>query len=210
MIRVLGFIVLFLPLVSQAQFTYFLDQTIPVQDLNGDNLSLPWAGGLNAAQFNAMDLNGDGTDDLVLYDRMANKVITFVSTDNQYVPAPEFENLFPAEISNWLLLRDYNCDGKKDVFTGDVLGIKVYRNITSEAGRLEWAQHFFSTGFPGAKSSVVLTQGSNTKINLQLQFDDLPAISDVDGDGDLDILNIQYAGHTVEFHQNFSAESNQP
>jgi hypothetical protein len=210
MIRVVCLFLLFLPLASLAQFTYFLDQTIPVQNSDGNIISLPWAGGLNAAAFNTMDLNGDDVDDLVLFDRMAGKVITFVNAANKYVPAPEFENLFPSEIANWLLLRDYNCDGKKDLFTGDVLGIKVYRNVTGTGANLQWEQHLFSTGFPGQKSNVLLTQGSNDKVNLQLQFDDLPAISDVDGDGDLDILNIQYAGHTVEFHQNMSAENNQP
>jgi len=209
MIRLLYFFAFVLPLVSQAQFTYFLDHSIPVQDLHGDNQPLAWAGGLNAAQFNSMDLNGDGTDDLVLFDRMAGKVITFLNEDNQYVPAPEYENLFPGEISNWLLLRDYNCDGRKDIFTGDVLGIRVYRNVTATGGNLEWEHHLFSTGF-NSKSSVLLTQGASNKVNLQLQFDDLPSITDLDGDGDLDILNIQYAGHTVEFHQNLSVENNLP
>src|SRR5688500_18479009 len=151
MVRVLCFLVLFAPLASQAQFTYVLDQSIPVQQLSGDGLSLPWAGGINAAQFNTMDLDGDGTDDLVLFDRMANKVITFVARESQYVSAPEYENLFP-EINNWLLLRDYNCDGKKDIFTGDVLGIKVYRNSSVDGVNLEWEHHLFSTGFPGSKS----------------------------------------------------------
>lgn len=209
MFRLISFWMVLVPLASQAQFTYFLDQSIPVQELDGDNLTMPWAGGLNAAQFNTMDLNGDGAEDLVLFDRMANKVITFINSDNQYIPAPEFENLFPAEITNWLLLRDYNCDGKKDIFTGDVLGIKVYQNV-STGSNLQWKQFLFSTGFPGSKSTVLMTQGSQNKVNLQLQFDDLPSISDVDGDGDLDIFNIQYAGHTVEFHQNFSVENNLP
>ncbi|MEX2232033.1 MAG: T9SS type A sorting domain-containing protein [Cyclobacteriaceae bacterium] len=210
MIRVVCFLGFLLPLASQAQFTYFLDQSIPVQDLQGVNLAHPWTGGLNAAEFNTMDLNGDGADDLVLFDRMGGKVITFVSADNQYVPAPEFENLFPADVTNWLLLRDYNCDGRKDIFTGDALGIKVYKNTTPDGEYLQWEQHLFATGFPGPKSGVLLTQGSNNKVNLQLQPDDLPAIGDVDGDGDLDILNIRYAGHTVEFHQNLSVENNQP
>lgn len=207
MIRVLWFFLVYLPLASQAQFTYFLDQTIPVKDLQGDDLSLAWAGGLNATQYNTMDLDEDGTEDLVLFDRMANKVITFIARDNQYVPAPEFEALFPAEVSNWILLRDYNCDGKKDIFTGDILGIKVFMNVSPAGGSLAWEQFFFYTGFPGAKSTVLLTQGFSSKINLQLQFDDLPSISDVDGDGDLDILNVRFVGNgTVEFHQNFSIE----
>lgn len=211
MIRLICFFwIVISPLASQAQFTYFLNQDIPVRDLNGIELSIPWAGGLNAAQFNTMDLNEDGIEDLVVFDRMANKVITLINSDNQYVPAPEFENLFPSAITNWLLLRDYNCDGQKDIFTGDALGIKVYRNTSVGDGNLQWEQFLFNTGFPGPKSAVLLTQGSENKVNLQLQFDDLPSISDVDGDGDLDILNIQYAGHTVEFHQNLSVENSMP
>lgn len=210
MIRLLCLFLVFLSLSSQAQFTYTLDQNIPVQDLQGNELPLAWAGGLNAVQFNTMDLNGDGTDDLVLFDRMANKVITFVASDGRYLPAPEFEELFPADVYNWMLLRDYNCDGKKDLFTGDVLGMKVYTNTGVAPGHPEWKLHLFNTGFPGSKSQVVMTEGLNGKVNLQLQFDDLPSISDIDGDGDLDIMNIQYAGHTVEFHRNLSVENNQP
>ena len=210
MVRAVTFLILLIPVKTVAQFTYTLDQSIRVQNLQGDDIRLAWAGGLNAAQFNTMDLNEDGADDLVLYDRMAGKIITLLAADNTYMPAPEYEELFPGGIYNWLLLRDYNCDGRKDVFTGDVLGIKVYRNITSSRGEVQWEQHFFSTGFDGEPSPVLLTENPATgvRVNLQLQFDDLPSISDVDGDGDLDIMNIQYAGHTVEFHQNLRVEKN--
>lgn len=209
MMRLVSFFLLMIPFTLSAQFTYTLDQATPVHDLEGKSLRLPWAGGLNAAQFNTMDLNGDGTDDLVLYDRMANKIITFVAADNQYVAAPEYEGLFPSEVYNWILLRDFNCDGKKDIFTGDVLGMKVFINKTSAPGALEWEPYLFPTGFDGPKSTVLLTRNPATsiKVNLQIQYDDLPAIADVDGDGDLDILNIQYAGHTVEFHQNLTKEN---
>jgi hypothetical protein len=210
MTGLLCLLLLCIPLTSQGQFTYLLEQTVPVEDAQKKFLPLAWAGGLNAAQFNTMDLNEDGNPDLVLFDRMADKISTFISLDNHYIYAPEFENFFPEEISNWLLLRDYNCDGKKDIFTGDVLGIRVYTNTTVTGGDLQWKHYLFSTGNAGSKSPVVLTEGSTTKINLQLQFDDLPSISDVDGDGDLDILNIQYAGHTVEFHQNVSIENSLP
>jgi hypothetical protein len=206
MIRLICLIGLLLPVTTQAQFTYFVDHSIQVDDADGNKLAFPWAGGLNAAQFNTMDLNLDGAEDLVLFDRMANKVITFINSENRYIPAPEFEELFPAEITNWLLLRDYNCDGRKDIFTGDVLGIKVYKNI-SDGENLLWEHYLFTTGFSGPKSPVLLTEGSSSKVNLQLLYDDLPSISDLDGDGDLDILNIQYAGHTVEFHQNMSVEN---
>src|SRR5690606_30784535 len=196
MTRVVCFCVLFLPLTLQAQFTYTLAVRIAVVDADGNPLALPWAGGLNAAQFNTMDLDHDGAEDLVIFDRMASKVLTFLNAGDRYVAAPAYEDFFPKAISGWLLLRDYNCDGRKDIFTGHALGIKVFRNITPPGGKPEWERHHFSTGFPDPESNVLMTEGATTYVNLQLQPDDLPSISDIDGDGDLDILNIQYHGHT--------------
>src|SRR5690606_5985857 len=123
-------------------------------------------------------------------DRMANKVITFLNEGNTYRYAPEFEELFPDEITNWLLLRDYNCDGRKDIFTGHALGIQVYTNVTTPGNHLTWEPFFFYSGPSNPKSPVILTQGFTSKINLQIQYDDLPAISDIDNDGDLDIMTV--------------------
>ncbi|NJM26377.1 MAG: VCBS repeat-containing protein, partial [Bacteroidia bacterium] len=205
--RLVTWFVCLLPLHVFAQFTYTFDQSVPVTSDDDTPLSLPWAGGLNAAQYNALDIDGDGDNDLVLFDRMANKVITYVNTNNQYLYAPEFEALFPGDITNWILLRDFNCDGRKDIFTGDVLGIKVYTNETQPGGTLTWKRFRFYVGPGLTKSDVLLTKGFSGKINLQLQFDDLPSIADIDGDGDLDILNVKFTGTgSVEFHQNFSQE----
>jgi hypothetical protein len=206
MLRFVFFILFALPLGLSAQFTYVFDQSIPVTNSDGTILSMPWTGGLNATQYNTMDLDLDGKDDLVLFDRMANKVITLLYKDSQYQYAPEYEFFFPSGISNWLLLRDYNCDGKKDIFTGDVLGVKVYQNISQPGGTLSFKQFLFYSGSP-FKSPVLLSKGFSSKVNLQLQFDDLPAITDADGDGDLDIFNFRFVGNgTVEFHKNFSQE----
>ncbi|HPH46575.1 MAG TPA: FG-GAP-like repeat-containing protein [Chryseolinea sp.] len=205
--RIVLLLALLFPTALQAQFTYVLDQTIPVKDLNGNTLDLAWAGGLNAAQYNTIDLNSDGKDDLALFDRMANKVITFLNDNNQYRYAPEYEMLFPEEVTNWLLLRDYNCDGKKDIFTGDVFGMKVYTNTTEPGENLSWKPFLFYVGPGSSKSEALLTLGFSGKVNLQLQYDDLPAIVDADGDGDLDIFNMRYQGDgTMEFHKNFSKE----
>ncbi|MBX2947342.1 MAG: T9SS type A sorting domain-containing protein [Cyclobacteriaceae bacterium] len=189
-----------------AQFTYTFHQQVPVI-VGQDTLKMPWAGGLNTAQFNTIDLDGDGKNDLALFDRMANRVITFLNVDNTWKYAPEYEPFFPDEVSGFMILRDYNCDGKKDLFTKDVQGVKVFRNTTQAGQPLSWEQVLFYTGYPGAKSPVLLTKGFSGKINLQLQADDLPALVDLDGDGDLDILNVKFVGSsTIEFHKNFSKE----
>jgi hypothetical protein len=207
MVTLLRFLILIFPMTLHAQFTYVLEQDISVQDLSGNALALPWAGGLNAAHYNTLDLNGDSNDDLVIFDRMGDKILTFINQDNTYRYAPEFEGFFPDEITNWLLLRDFNCDGRKDIFTGHILGIKVYTNVTSPGENPSWEEFFFYSGSPGSKSEVLLTKGFSGKINLQLQFDDLPSFNDADGDGDLDIFNVRFTGQgTVEYHQNFSKE----
>jgi hypothetical protein len=205
--RVIFLSLLMLPLIAQAQFTYSLEQSVPVKRMDGTSLSMPWAGGLNAVQTNTMDLNHDGKDDLVLFDRMGNKVLTFIRSESSYAYNPEYEIFFPDEILNWVLLRDFNCDGRKDLFTGDNLGMKVYVNKTEGAGNPAWERFYFSTGFPGSKSAVLLSKGFSNKVNVQVQFDDLPSISDVDGDGDLDLFTMRYVGNgNVEFHKNFSKE----
>lgn len=180
------------------QFTYELDQSIPVE-ANGRALRLPWAGGLNAAQVNTLDINGDGKQDLVIFDRTANKILTYLNESSQYTYAPQYETLFPAEVTQWMLLRDYNCDGKKDIFTSDPFGIVVFVNTTKPGQPLSWRP--FNPGFP------LLTKGFSSNINLKVNESDIPSIDDVDGDGDLDILNVRFVGiGTIEWHKNLSME----
>ncbi len=188
----------FIASLAQAQFAYQYDQTIPVE-ANDRVLPLAWAGGLNAAQYNTLDLNGDMQPDLVIYDRSANKVLTFVKSGSAFVYNPVYELQFPATIGSWILLRDYNCDGKKDLFTSDPFGIRLFVNTRQGNGPLSWRP--YNNGEP------IYTKGFSGTINLKVNETDIPAIEDVDGDGDLDILNFRFVGfNTVEYHRNFSRE----
>jgi len=181
-----------------AQFTYELSQDIEVE-VGGEIMKFPWAGGLNSVQVNTMDLNGDSKEDLVLFDRAANKLVTFLNENNQFIIAPDYEALFPAEVTQWLLLRDFNCDGKKDIFTSNPFGMVVFVNTTSAGGPLTWRA--FNPGLP------LLTKGFTSNINLKVNESDIPVIDDIDGDGDVDILNVRFVGiGTVEWHKNFSKE----
>lgn len=191
-------LLIILPTWAQSQFTYTLDQSIAVE-VDGKTISLPWAGGLNSVQVNTMDLNGDNKIDLVLFDRAANKILTFLNESNQYVYAPDYEELFPKEVTQWLLLRDFNCDGKKDIFTSDPFGITVFVNTTKPNEKLSWRP--YNPGFP------LLTKGFTSNVNLKINESDIPAIDDIDGDGDLDILNVRFVGiGTIEWHKNLSME----
>ncbi len=190
--------------VANAQFSYTLDQSIPVE-INGQKLTMPWAGGINASQVNTMDLNGDGKQDLVLFDRTANKIIPFLNQDNQYKFAPDYESLFPNTVNQWVLLRDLNCDGKKDLFTSDPFGIIAYVNTTKAGSKLSWRPYNpDSENYP----RPILSKGFTIPVNVKINVDDIPSIDDLDGDGDLDILNFYFIGPgTVEWHQNLAIEN---
>ena len=156
----------------------------------------PWAGGLNAAQFSSMDLNGDGINDLVVFDRTNEKLSTFIgnATTKTYTYAPEYEKRFPT-LQNWMLLVDYNNDNIKELFTYTPQGVKVYKQKTVNG---TWQWELFSP--------LLYTQGFSEKINLLVVATDIPALIDVDDDGDLDIVTFEIFGDYAEMHLNQSME----
>lgn len=197
-------VLMLVTLQSYAQFTYTIDQSIPVE-ANGNTLSMPWAGGLNAAQVNTIDLNGDNKQDLVIFERTTGQVLTYLSQNNQYVYAPAYESLFPNYINQWLLLRDINCDGKKDIFTSDPFGLVAFINTTRPGQPLSWRPFNKNTS---NNPQPIFTIGSVGNINLKINADDVPAIDDIDGDGDLDILNMRFVSpNTLEWHRNMTIEN---
>lgn len=202
--RALVLLLLILPALACAQFRYELDQSIPVTGAGNLTLKYPWSGGLNATQIGTMDLNHDAKEDLVIFERMGDLVLTFLQQDGEYVHAPEYEVLFPEGITNWLLLRDFNNDGLKDIFTGDALGVKIYVNKTPAGGALTWQPFLF---FNGTSKGPLLLTKKTSKVPLQMTYDDLPSIADADGDGDLDIFSMDFPGASrIEYHRNFSVE----
>ena len=184
---------------SYAQdFTFKFDNSLKIIQ-NGQTLPNAFAGGLNAPQFSTCGLDNDGIDDLVVFDRTANKLYTFLAKKDDFGKyfwqySPQYENAFP-KISNWILLRDYNRDGKKDIFTYTPSGIKVYQNIsTTNLSFKLIADPIYSTGYSG-------------KLNLYLSSTDIPAITDIDNDGDDDIVAFDPSGNFVAFHKNYSIEN---
>ena len=179
-------------------FTFKFDNSLKIIQ-NGQILPNAFAGGLNAPQFSTCKLDNDGVEDLVVFDRTANKIYTFLAQkDNvgkyfwQY--SPQYENAFPL-IQNWILLRDYNRDGKKDIFTYTSSGIKVYQNVsTTNLSFKLVADPIYSTGYSG-------------KLNLYMSSTDIPSITDVDNDGDDDIVVFDPSGNFASYHKNFSIEN---
>jgi hypothetical protein len=184
--------------MGQQPLQFVLRHDVPVTIAQG-KLTQPWSGGLSAPQFSTIDLNNDNQPDLFAYDRMQHKVFTWLAVQQNgtwtYAYSPEYEVLFPGDLTAWVLLRDYNCDGLKDIFTSTPLGIKVYRQ---EKGANQLPR------FVLADEAILYNQG----VNLQLQSADIPAIEDMDGDGDLDVLVSEFShGQQLEYYQNMRVEN---
>ena len=193
------FSLLSLPAWSQVNIGYRPTDTIPVTQ-NGAQLNNAWAGGFNAPQFSSIDLNNDNLPDLFVFERQGNLVKTFInqggtSATNNYLHAPEYQNKFP-ELQDFALLRDYNCDGKDDIFTYTTGGFKVYRNVSNT--EIEFVE---------AKDILVADFGPGPSFIYTLPVD-LPAVTDMDGDGDMDICSFGSSQLTdrVVYYRNLSVE----
>ena len=167
---------------------------------NSDTLMLPWAGGLNFGQISTIDLNLDGVEDLIVFDRSDYRVHPFVNIGSpghiKFRYAPEYSHIFPKSIG-WMLLRDYNCDGKKDVFYSSSGGVlSVSKNISTT-----------KLAFDLVNDKVESDQYPGGNIGIYIPSSDIPAIGDVDHDGDIDIITFGVLGTSLEFHRNYGIEN---
>lgn len=202
--QALRFIVLLLFILhfnAEAQPFFQRNDSILVKT-GGSYLANPWAGGLNFIQVSNIDLNHDGVKDLFVFDRSGNKVRTFIhigtSNSVDYKHAPEFEKKFP-DLHDWALLADYNCDGKEDIFTYSSGGFAIYKNTSDSANGLQF------TLVTPLQYSCYNPPGSQL-INLYVSATDIPSITDIDNDGDLDVVTFAITGTYIEYHQNQSME----
>lgn len=194
-------IVFLIPVSSFSQLQLVRYDSIPVTK-TGDTLNLAWAGGFNSPQFSQIDLNGDGIKDLFAFERNFYGIVkSFLNkgtpAEIDYVYAPCYQHAFP-KMRNWALLRDYNCDGKEDIFTNVPFGMAVYRNdYTPESGlKFTLVNSLLQTSTPEGTESLYVSPP------------DIPSISDIDNDGDLDILTFDIIGKYVEYHKSQSFENN--
>lgn len=183
---------------ASAQISWFARDTSSVVKKGGALTDKPWAGGLNAVQYGKIDLDGDDNEDLVVFDRTSSKVSTFIADPvlKKYVYRPEYELMFPA-ITNWMALVDYDGDGKKELFTYISQGVTAYRREENASGGWEWVR---------IKPYLTTIGLSGNRVNLQVAASDIPALTDFDGDGDLDIITFEAGGDFVELNQNMSME----
>ena len=183
---------LFFTQVASSQMILNRDASLIFEE-NGIPFTAALSGGINAGQFSNVDLNLDGVMDLVVFDKSGNKLSPFINDNGTFVYAPNYRSNFPA-MHDWALLTDYNCDGKNDIFTYSSGGMAVYLNTSNT--ELEFTQI----------TSLVLSDYGANNFNIYISPVDIPAITDVDYDGDLDVLTFSILGGFIEYHKNLSME----
>lgn len=181
---------------SYSQQSFQQSQSIKVKK-NGTDLINPWAGGANVPQLSSIDLNKDGILDLIIFDKNGDQINCFTNNGTagqvDYHYTPEYNTCFPI-LEDWVLLRDFNCDGEMDIFTYNNGGIRVYKNVNNN--------ELLSFELVG----TIPTNRGSGPTNLYVSSVDIPHIGDLDFDGDLDILTFSIIGNNVEWHKNNSIE----
>ena len=178
--------------------------TIPVNQ-NNKNISMPFAGGFDVPQFSACDLDFDGKKDLVVFDREGGKISCFlnkgIAGQIAYEYAPQYALKFPKKLTEWVLMVDYNGDGKEDIFAAIPGGVKIYKNTSSIQNGISFE---LVNGDVQADFGSFITR-------LYSGPADIPAILDVDDDGDVDILSMELgidtAGDGIYMYKNMSMET---
>lgn len=205
--KLIASLFLLFPLVVAAQFDVVQSNHIPVTRSNNLEIRNPWTGGINAAELSMFDADLDGLeDDIFIFDKGGDRIIIYTgSTENGervFTHAPHLASNFP-DLSSWALLRDFDCDGRRDIFTYSPVGgaIAAYRNTSTEMDGIS-----FELETESILSYYEFTS-SEFPTNIYVSSQDIPAIFDFEGDGDLDFLVFAVGGGMVEFHQNYSVET---
>lgn len=156
---------------------------------NGTTLRNAWAGGLNLPQFSEVDLNNDGIKDLVAFDRDGRIGTAYINNGTpgmvDYDYSAAYTKRIPKDVQNFMLFRDYNCDGIEDIFGmysvyGQGVGVAIWKGSYDANDTIVYTMDVDQVRYDLA--------GSPFDYKMFIYNTDLPSIDDVDGDGDLDML----------------------
>lgn len=109
-ILVLIFLCFSTPILAQKVMEFDQSKTIRVK---GQVLSNGFSLGINSAQIQTLDLTGDAKEEWIVWDINARQLQVFEKKGEQFQIRPELSYFFPSDVSGFLVLADYDRDGKK-------------------------------------------------------------------------------------------------
>ncbi len=185
---------------------YLRSVQVPQVIQNGVFLKTPWAGGLNSPQFSEIDVNYDGLMDIIAFERTSNRLSVFENTGTDYIYTRDYNSLFPGGLKNWVVARDFNCDGQMDLAASSQSGFVIYPNVGNED--------------TGLMFDILPTPNFNNLILASFDFSggafvapvfifsiDMPSFVDHDNDGDIDIITFTELSSTVYYFKNMAVEN---
>ncbi len=184
-------------------------------EVNGRQLAFPWTGGFNSPQFSSGDMDGDGKEELFVFDRGGNVPMIFERStsggNSNFIYRPDMKANLPDSLESWALLRDYNEDGIADLFVaptfGNVPGVQLYE------GSIENGKPTYTIKRMGNSTGpfqIIWYRFGSSWVNVTIPTSDIPEIIDVDGDSDLDILSFDLEGSQVTYYKNLQKEQDLP
>jgi hypothetical protein len=176
----------------------------PINDITvwQDNTALkyPFVGGLTSVQIAKADMQQDGFEDLIVFDIFSNRFLVLKNNANQNYILDTSIYAFP-NVQNWVEIFDYNCDAIPDLFTYNNIGsIEIYRG-----------EYFNNILQFSKKQNQILTQsffGNN--VNVYASAIDKPSFSDINNDGDIDIIGFNVFANKLIYYENQRIELNLP
>jgi large repetitive protein len=151
----------------------------------------PFTGGLNSPKPDLVDLDADGDLDLTIV-QPDGGITEFknIGTPQNFLFRFATDKLGGIDANSWATFADIDADGDLDLFTDGDGTVAFHRNI----------------GPPGVPFWQLVT---NTFQGIQNSgFGNTPSFVDVDGDGDLDYLEMEQNFGTARFYRNQGTAQN--
>ena len=198
-------LILFFSYVGSIWAQDFLAGTgLELRDETGNLFENAWTGGMETPQYASIDVNQDNRQDVIVFDNQAERFLVFLNTDQfgedsaHLVYAPRWNELFKdCGCRDWVVFADYSCDGLPDLFCRtQTAEVSVFRQETVGSDSIR-----FTNTIP-----AVRVQRTTTEPFLAVAATDIPALVDVDHDGDLDFFAFGVGSNFIEFAKNEAME----
>jgi hypothetical protein len=195
-----------IPLYYQSNYIRVVQPDFNDPNLKFDTLANPFTGGMNNPVFFNIDYNGDGIQDLFVFDRdlRENQFLNFEALSKNSISyhfTPKYESAFPNDLNYWASLADYNQDGLPDIFTHSIInstGLKVYKNTSY----IDPVTKKFTLRYQFFKEALYKYDSLNNPGQISVPWASNPYLIDMDKDGFVDILSLDISLNSIQYYRN--------